>query len=76
MRVDGTVAGEGTGERVLGDPLNALVWIANHQSRAGRGLRAGEIISTGTCTGLAPVKPGQRASADFGDLGAVEVEFS
>jgi hypothetical protein len=38
--------GAGTGERALGDPLNVLVWLANRQSLRGRGLRAGEIIST------------------------------
>lgn len=75
MRVDGLLVGEGTGARALGDPLNVLAWLAEEQSRNGRGLKAGEIISTGTCTGLALVAPGQRASADFGELGTVAVAF-
>lgn len=76
MRINGKTHGQGTGSRVLGDPLDALLWIVEQQSRLGRGLRAGEIISTGTCTGVDPVRPGDRVSADFGDLGVVEIEFS
>ena len=73
MTINGTPRGEGTGSRALGDPLNVLLWLANHQSAAGRGLRAGEIVSTGTCTGLDPVHAGDIALADFGALGTVEV---
>jgi 2-keto-4-pentenoate hydratase len=53
--------------------MNVLVWLANQQSRFGRGLAAGDIVSTGTCTGLDRVAPGDRALADFGSLGQVEL---
>jgi 2-keto-4-pentenoate hydratase len=75
MTINGTLRGEGTGSRALGDPLNVLLWLANHQSAAGRGLRAGEIVSTGTCTGLDPIHAGDIAQADFGELGTVEIAF-
>ncbi len=75
MTINGTQRGEGTGSRALGDPLNVLLWLANHQSAAGRGLSAGEIVSTGTCTGLDPVHAGDVARADFGTLGTVEIAF-
>jgi 2-keto-4-pentenoate hydratase len=75
MRINGAVRGTGTGDRALGDPLNVLLWLANQQSAQGRGLKSGEIVSTGTCTGLDPVRPGDRAQADFGDLGTVEISF-
>ena len=29
-------------------PMNVLLWLANRQSAAARGLKAGEIVSTGT----------------------------
>lgn len=76
MHVGGVVKGSGTGARALGDPLNVMVWLANQQSRRGRGLKAGDIVSTGTCTGLDPVAPGDRVSADFGELGTVDIEFA
>lgn len=76
MRINGRLHGSGTGARVLGDPLEALLWLANHLRATGRGLNAGEIVTTGTCTGVDPVEPGDRAVADFGDLGRVEIAFT
>ena len=75
IRIDGKPAGSGTGARALGDPMNVLVWLANHLSATGVGLTSGLCISTGTCTGLDQVAPGNRVVADFGSLGAVEIAF-
>ncbi|WP_207540572.1 2-keto-4-pentenoate hydratase [Sabulicella rubraurantiaca] len=75
MTVDGVPRGTGTGERVLGNPLHALSWLAGMLSDTGRGLKADDIVATGTCTGLDPVSPGVTAIADFGSLGSVEIEF-
>lgn len=76
MTVNGALTGQGTGSRALGDPMNVLIWLANQQSRVGRGLDAGTIVTTGTCTGLDPVRVGDRAMADFGRLGSVAVMFT
>jgi len=75
MSINGTARGSGTGSRALGDPLNVMLWLANRQSEVGRGLAAGEIVSSGTCTGLDPVAPGDRVRADFGSLGTVDILF-
>ena len=75
MHVNGAIKGSGTGARALGDPINVMVWLANQQSRRGRGLKAGDVVSTGTCTGLDPVAPGDQVSADFGSLGSVDISF-
>src|SRR5262249_6353205 len=32
MTINGALRGQGWGERALGDPLNALLWLANQQS--------------------------------------------
>jgi 2-keto-4-pentenoate hydratase len=75
-----TVAGElraaGTGASVLGDPLNVLEWAVNHLSGRGIGLAVGQIVSTGTATGIQYLAPGETAVADFGPLGRIEVCFS
>lgn len=76
MTVDGAQRGHGTGARALGDPLAVMVWLANQQSSRGRGLKAGEIVSTGTCTGLDAVRAGETARATFGTLGVVEAAFA
>jgi 2-keto-4-pentenoate hydratase len=73
IRINGEQRGQGYGARALGGPMNVLVWLANQQSRFGRGLKAGDIVSTGTCTGLDGVKPGDGVVADFGSLGCVEI---
>ena len=73
MHINGRMCGQGNGARALGDPMNVMVWLANQQSRLGRGLKAGDIVSTGTCTGLDDVKPGDEVLADFGTLGRVEL---
>ena len=75
VSVNGAAGGSGTGSRALGDPMNVMLWLANQQSREGQGLKAGEIVSTGTCTGIDPVRPDDRVAADFGALGRVEIEF-
>lgn len=76
MTVNGQQKGSGTGTLALGDPLNVMVWLANQQSRLGRGLKAGDIVSTGTCTGLDGVKSGDHVIADYGTLGTVDITFS
>lgn len=75
LRIAGELAAEGTGANVLGHPFNVLDWLVNHLSGRGITLKAGEIVSTGTCTGFLYIKRGQRAEADFGALGKIEVTF-
>ena len=76
LSVNGTVVAEGTGANVLGHPLEAFAWLANHLARRGFDLVTGQIVTTGTCTGLTPVAAGDSCTADFGDLGTVVVSFA
>jgi 2-keto-4-pentenoate hydratase len=73
---NGALAGQGCGARVLGDPRRALAWIANELCAYGDGLRAGDVVITGTCLTPVPVSAGDSVKADFGDFGALEVGFS
>jgi len=75
MMVNGRRVAEGTGAEALGDPLAALVWLANDRARRGGGLDRGQVIITGSCTGVFMAEPGDRVSADFGALGRVELRF-
>jgi 2-keto-4-pentenoate hydratase len=63
----------GKGGHVLGDPRIALAWLANELSGLGLTLRAGEVVTTGTCIVPPPIAPGDRVRADFGPLGCVEM---
>lgn len=72
---NGALAGEGSGANVLGDPRIALAWIANELCTYGEGLRAGDLVMTGTCVIPVTVSAEDRIKADFGELGSLEVEF-
>ena len=67
---------EGIGAHVLGDPRDALVWLVNELSRLNLPLRAGEVVTTGTCLVPLPIQPGDHVVADFGVIGAVDVWLS
>lgn len=58
-----------------GDPLRLLVWLANEGARSLGGLRAGQWVTTGSCTGTVLVAPGTVVVADFPGLGCAEVKF-
>ena len=76
VSVNGEEKGSGTGSAALGHPILVMVWLANQEARMGLGLKAGDIVSTGTCTGIASVRPGDEAVADFGKLGRVDIAFA
>ena len=55
---------------MLGDPGVALAWLVNELSGPGITLKAGEVVTTGTCLVPLPIQPGVDVRADFGALGA------
>ena len=65
----------GHGKNVLGDPRIALTWLANELRQLGVTLRAGQIVTTGTCHPPLPIQSGDFCAADFGVLGKVSVRF-
>jgi 2-keto-4-pentenoate hydratase len=66
----------GHGKNVLGDPRIALTWLANELRQLGVTLRAGQIVTTGTCHPPLPIQSGDLFAADFGSIGKVSVAFS
>ncbi len=65
----------GHGKNVLGDPVKALAWLANELRELGITLKAGEVVTTGTCHAPLPIQAGDFFAADFGKLGKVSVQF-
>jgi 2-keto-4-pentenoate hydratase len=65
----------GHGKNVLGDPRVALAWLANELRQLQIALRAGEVVTTGTCHPPLPIQSGDFLAADFGVLGKVSVGF-
>lgn len=73
-----TLRGEryiGHGRNVLGDPRVALGWLANELRGLGITLRAGEVVTTGTCHPPLPIQAGDHLAVDFGVLGKASVRF-
>lgn len=75
LEIDGQDIRGGTGADVMGDPVRPLLWLAEERRRFGDGLRAGETVSTGSVTGMLPIRPGQRVVARFGGSATVEIDF-
>ena len=73
MKVNGAVAGEGTGSAVLGNPAEAVAWLANAVAAYGVTLKAGHVILPGAMCRAADIGAGDHVVADFGELGTVEV---
>lgn len=71
MTEDGEVVSSGTGARCLGDPVNALVWVAETAARLGRPLRAGEIVLSGALGPMVPVRAGSTYVAEITGLGSI-----
>jgi 2-keto-4-pentenoate hydratase len=72
---NGDLAARGSGANVLGDPRVALAWLANDRAKRGSGLKAGEVVTTGTCVKPVAIGAGDDVVADFGPLGRVRVGF-
>jgi 2-keto-4-pentenoate hydratase len=75
LEVNGEEIRRGRGNAVMGHPLRALAWLANILCEQGGGLRAGDLVSTGTCMDVYEAKPGDRIHVDFGKIGTAELLY-
>ena len=74
--IDGTiVASAPHGGNAAGDPRWLLVWLANHCSARGCGLEAGQLVTTGSCTGMTPTGAGAHVTARFPGIGEAAIHF-
>ena len=73
LRCNGKPRRNGTAAAALDHPMVPVTWLANELSRIGIGMKAGQMISTGTLTGMLAPKPGETYIADFGPFGSVTV---
>lgn len=64
----GPTIAEGTGAAVLGNPLNAVIWLAEDLAKTGRRLKAGDLVSVGSFSPLTPPKPGQAITVRYEGL--------
>ncbi|MDK0523902.1 fumarylacetoacetate hydrolase family protein [Streptomyces sp. ML-6] len=76
MAVDGETVSTGTGAACLGDPVDAVVWLARQARELGDPLRAGQVVLSGALGPMRPVTPGTTVHATVTGLGTVSVSFS
>ena len=60
---DGAPIGEGHGRDILGHPFNSVAWLANQLASRGEGLKAGQVVMTGSV--MKTVFPSESASYRF-----------
>ena len=72
LKHNGKELERGHSSRIMGNPLFALLALANAQPLPAGGLRKGQIITTGTCTTPIELIRGEYV-ADFQSLGAVQL---
>ena len=72
--IDGKTVAQGRVRKSADQLVEHIVWFANYMGTRG-GLTAGQYITTGTWTGMPPLRAGQTATARFSSLGTVQAKL-
>jgi 2-keto-4-pentenoate hydratase len=76
LAVNGDVMETGSAAAVLGNPLNAVVWLANKLSEFGVTMRPGDVILSGSFVKAIPFAAGDSLVALFDQLGEVTLRVT
>lgn len=75
LTINGEERSAGTGAACLGDPLEALRWLAVQAATFGNPLRAGHLILSGALGPFVPFAPGDRVTASISGFAPLAVTF-
>ncbi|MBV9519508.1 MAG: fumarylacetoacetate hydrolase family protein [Hyphomicrobiales bacterium] len=75
LTLDGKLAHEGVGGHAKGDPLLPVIDYVNHPCDLLGGLRAGQIVTTGTLSGCPFVEGAVKVAAELEGLGEIAFEI-
>jgi 2-keto-4-pentenoate hydratase len=75
IQINRHTAATGRGDAVLGNPLNSVVWLARKLPMFGRGIRAGDLIMSGSFTRQFPIEAGDVVHVNFAGIGEVSTEM-
>ena len=75
LTIDGEERSAGNGAACLGDPLEALRWLAVQAYRFGDPLRAGHLILSGALGPFVPFAPGDRVETTISGFAPLSVTF-
>jgi 2-oxo-3-hexenedioate decarboxylase/2-keto-4-pentenoate hydratase len=76
LTINGREIGRGRGADVMGNPLNALAWLADKLAADGTPLRRGTIVMTGSMVPIQHPVGGDRVLVEVSGLGAAELVLS
>ncbi|WP_339515177.1 2-keto-4-pentenoate hydratase [Pseudomonas sp. RL_15y_Pfl2_60] len=71
VRVNGVSQIVSTGSHPFAEPLHSLPWLARHAALQGNPLRAGDLVATGSWTGIYWAPPAAEVEVEFAGLGSV-----
>jgi 2-oxo-hept-3-ene-1,7-dioate hydratase len=75
VKRNGVVEETGLGAGVLDDPTTGIVWLVRRLARYSQGLKAGDIVLSGSFVRAIEAPPGSQFQADFGTFGDVSITF-
>ncbi|GJH26940.1 2-oxopent-4-enoate hydratase [Caballeronia novacaledonica] len=75
LKKNGEVVTTGTGAAALGNPLDAVAWLANTLAELGESLKAGDVVLSGSLAAMVPVAAGDNLSVSIEGIGDCSVQF-
>ncbi len=73
---NGAVESTAAGAAILGNPWEALAWLARRASALGKPLKAGDLVLAGALADAVFVTPGDHVLVEFAQLGSLSVSFT
>lgn len=73
LRSDGDVVATAAGAAVMGHPAASVAWLVQRLGERGESLPAGSLVFSGGLTAPVPLRSGHSVTAEFDELGTVEV---
>jgi len=70
-KINGRLVGEGQGDLIMGDPLNALTWLAKSLLSRGQYIRKGQFVTLGSVVETKWLNAGDVAEVEIERLGSV-----
>ncbi|HET6827319.1 MAG TPA: fumarylacetoacetate hydrolase family protein, partial [Ramlibacter sp.] len=75
LAFDGQPVASACGANPAGDVWRLLGWLARHCALRGRPLRAGQVVTTGSCSGMLYAPEGAHVQGHLQGIGLVELSF-
>jgi 2-oxopent-4-enoate/cis-2-oxohex-4-enoate hydratase len=76
LEKNGEIIGTGAGAATLGNPVNAVTWLANTLGRYGITLKAGEVVLSGSLSIMFPITAGDSIRMSLGGIGSCSARFA